>query len=265
MVTSCYGSFFALQGSGSCLCSISGKNLPLSSSASLMLCSLSALSTTPSFGSSVPWTEHTSHGRHLRPSLQHYIQAVGRASAVPRPLASVSTGECGLQPAENFTTPFPHGPAWSPAAVEGPRVPLLTNCCDSGPVYPQSLSLSFPVWQSVCHRSSLYTRQSPSRTGRGARSCYTSWEQPPQTVAPAASKAPTQVLPANQHLVTMLPKLHCKQHHPHWPIPATSLLSKPIRASPLPLAPFVGAAGGANLAAAVSNKADLIVTVQNAP
>lgn len=42
---------------------------------------------------------------------------------------------------------------------------------------------------------------------------------------------------AHQHLDSVLPKLHCQQHPPHWPRPATVFVCKPITASSLPLAP----------------------------
>lgn len=69
----------------------------------------------------------------------------------------------------------------------------------------------------------------------------------------SAELAPCLIPPASQHLVTVLPKLPCEQPRCFFTSP-----------SDLPLAPLVGAAGGATLAAAASNKADLIVTVWNA-
>lgn len=107
MITNCCCSSLALRGSGSSLRSFPAKSLPISSSASLMLCSLSALPAAPSSGSSVPWPEHTSHRRHPRPSLQHQIWAMARPSVVSRPLASVHTEACAMWHAETITVPSP--------------------------------------------------------------------------------------------------------------------------------------------------------------
>lgn len=85
--------------------------------------------------------------------------------------------------------------------MAGPRVPLLTNCYDSGHVYPLSLSLSTPVWQPALPSSSLPVRQSPSRTGSRPRSRYPEsshrerqHQQPPrhpaQSCQPTSTSAP---------------------------------------------------------------------------